>query len=123
MAANDSQLLPNEWLEPNQKLVNKNITLTYQADGDLVWRGDVAGAPSEFSLSQTKGRPAGVCIMQGDGNLVIYGPEPGREHIWDAATAWGFAPQPGSSFWLDGSGMYWVTGPDNQFVWRTQAPA
>ena len=52
----------------------------YQADGNLVLYD---GSKALWS-SKTHGQPTGVCIMQGDGNLVIY--KPGGSALWSSKT-------------------------------------
>jgi hypothetical protein len=54
-----------------------------------------------------------VCIMQGDGNLVIY--DPGVNPIW-ASDTW---QHPGSSLWVQGDGNVVIYRPDGAPVWAT----
>ncbi len=63
--------------------------------------------------SQTDRRPAGVCIMQADGNLVIYGPD--AQYIWDSATD----NNPGSHLLVQDDGNVVIYRPDNTAIWAT----
>jgi hypothetical protein len=82
------QLLPNESLSLNESLESPNslYSLLYQDDGNLVLYRNKPGSASRQALwaSNTSGQPAGVCIMQEDGNLVVY--TPFGIPIWASAT-------------------------------------
>jgi hypothetical protein len=76
MPANQDQLLPDEFLDPNQSITSLDgrFTLTFLSNGILR-----LGMPQRHRsgrtlwwTSNTYGRPASRCIMQGDGNRVIY---------------------------------------------------
>jgi hypothetical protein len=74
----------------------------YQGNGNLVlYHG---GAP--LWASGTEGRPVGVCIMQGDGNLVIY--VRGGEPIWASGTE----GHPGSRLIVQDDGNVVIYRPD-----------
>jgi len=116
IAYNHDLLMPDEHLGPHQYLVSLNgrYFLFYQDDGNLV----LLGPYGALWASNTNGRPAGVCIMQGDGNLVIYGPGPDREYIWDTSTY----DNPGSRLVVQNDGNVVMYRPDNSVVWATNTP-
>ena len=82
----------------------------------MFYQGDgnlvLSGPQGALWASNTNGRPAGICIMQGDGNLVIYGPAPGREYIWDTSTY----DNPGSRLVVQNDGNVVMFLPDNSVV-------
>lgn len=61
-------------------------SFTYQVDGNLVFNemNMMGGGNYIRWTSGTAGKPVGICIMQSDGNLVIYGPN--GEYVWETAT-------------------------------------
>lgn len=67
-----SRLLENESITLQQTIYspNNNVTLALQADGDLVLR---CGTAVKWS-SGTAGAQAQFLVLQGDGHLVLYGP-------------------------------------------------
>lgn len=90
-------MTPGMVLNPGEQTTSDsgNARLIYQADGNLVLYVLRAGAlptndPNASWVarwaSNTYGQPAGICAMQGDGNLVLYAPD-GRP-IWSSNT-WG----------------------------------
>jgi serine/threonine protein kinase len=85
-AADLSKLLAGQQLRPEQHLVSPNnqYTMTMQANGDLVVRGDNCTIWS----SGTSGNGS-YLSMQGDGNLVIYGPSTqlgSGPELWQTST-------------------------------------
>lgn len=107
MPLNKAQLLPGESLEPEQFLRSPNgrYVFKYQDDGNLVLYRSWDGRP--LWESETDGSPAGVCIMQNDGNLVIY--DPGGQPLWEAHT-W---DNPGSRLLVQDDGNVVLYRPDN----------
>lgn len=81
----DTDMQPFDELMPGQRIYSRGNThcLTYQSDGNLV----LYWVPSWQQLwnSHTAGQPVGVCRMEGDGNLVIYGPN--NQMIWASGTS------------------------------------
>jgi hypothetical protein len=63
--------------------------------------------------SGTTGRTPGVCIMQGDGNLVISGP--GGVYIWDSKTH----NNPDSRLIVQYDGNVVIYNPDGRAIWAT----
>ena len=65
---------------------------------------------------------AAICIMQGDGNLVIYDtlPSPGRTqyYVWLSATS----NNPGSRLVVQDDGNVVIYRPDGTAVWETNTP-
>jgi hypothetical protein len=63
-----------DYLAPGDSLVSPNgrYRLTYQPNGDLFFYVDEGGSSGGTSVSKTAGQPAWRCIMQDDGNFVIY---------------------------------------------------
>jgi hypothetical protein len=109
--AQGDDMQPGEVLNPGQsiKSANGRYTFVYQTDGNLVlYDGGTA-----LWASGTDGRPVGVCIMQADGNLVIYGP--GVQPIW-ASNTW---QHPGSRLVVQDDGNVVIYRPDGVPVWAT----
>jgi hypothetical protein len=75
---------PGEVLNPGQSIrsADGRYTFVYQGDANLVICRNSDGRP--LRASNTAGKPTGVCIMQGDGNLVIHAP--GGRAIWASKT-------------------------------------
>lgn len=83
--ATGNQMLPGQILMPGHSItsINGRYKLCYQADCNLVLSVD----GTLYWSSGTLGRPAGVCIMQLDGNLVIRDSD--GQPIW-ATNTWNF---------------------------------
>ncbi len=77
-------LNPGESLKPDKDIWsnNRQYQLKYQNDGNLVIYRNRNHAP--LWSSQTNGQAAGKCIMQVDGNLVIY--TPAGQPVWQSGT-------------------------------------
>ena len=69
-----SQLGPDQVLGSGQTLTSPNgqVALTMQSDGNLVSSFPVNGGRRVLWASGTEGNPGANCVMQGDGNLVVY---------------------------------------------------
>jgi hypothetical protein len=109
--ATGDDMQPGEVLNPGQAIASADgrYSFVYQTDGNLVlYRG---GAP--LWASNTAGTPAGVCIMQADGNLVIYGP--GGAPLWSSDT-W---HDPGSRLVVQNDGNVVIYTPAGQAIWST----
>lgn len=116
MPVNTDYLLPDESLGTDQSLssVTGRYTLVYQSDGNLVlYRNRPGQEWRALWASNSAGRPAGNCIMQGDGNLVIYGPA--GEYIWDTATD----GNPGSRLVVQDDGNVVIYRSDGTPIWAT----
>jgi hypothetical protein len=83
-AAQGRSMLPGEVLNPGSALHNGQFKFTYHQDGDL--RLDEIHKNPIYWSSGTQGRGAGVCILEEDGNLVIYDSD--DNPIWMTGT-WG----------------------------------
>ena len=102
---------PGEVLNPGQSISSRSgrYRFVYQSDGNLVlYDGNAA-----LWASHTRGRPLGVVIMQGDGNLVIY--TRGGKPIWQSNT-WRDA---GSRLVVQDDGNVVIYRPDGRPVWAT----
>ena len=88
---------------------NGRYRFIYQSDGNLVLYD--GGTP--LWASGTNGKPVGVCIMQGDGNLVIYGRA--QQYVWDTATN----GNPGSRLVVQDDGNVVIYRPDGSAAWAT----
>ena len=113
MPINQDQLLPNETLAPDEMLFSRNgrYVLIYQRDANLVlYKND----QNRISLwaSNTAGQPPNACIMQNDGNLVIY--LPGGKPIWASNTG-----QPGSRLVVQDDGNVVIYQQDGRPLWAT----
>lgn len=114
---------PDTALQPGEEIVSESggVKLAYQGDGNLVLYVRRSGVMPTSDpnagwvprwASNTAGQPAGTCVMQGDGNLVVYTPD-GRP-IW-ASNTWGhpgafLAVQDDENVVIyDGSGAIWST--------------
>ena len=102
---------PGEVLYSNQSITSANgrYKFIYQSDGNLVLYD--GGAP--LWASNTDGRPVGVCIMQGDGNLVIY--TRGGQPIWASNTD----GRPGSRLIVQDDGNVVIYQSDGTAAWAT----
>ncbi|MEH7522819.1 patatin-like phospholipase family protein [Bacillus sp. JJ1503] len=74
----------------------------------------INGKPEAIWSSRTGG-PGGVCIMQGDGNLVIY--DAANKAIWSSDT-W---THPGSRLVVQDDGIVVIIRPDGRRVWATKS--
>jgi hypothetical protein len=111
-----NQLLPNESLGPDQFLTSSSgrYTFVYQGDANLVLYKNYPLQPRKaLWASGTAGQPANTCIMQADGNLVIY--DPGGHALWSSGT-WQDA---GSHLVVQDDGNVVIYRPDNTPVWAT----
>lgn len=116
MPTNQDQLLPNESLGPDQSISSPNgrYTFVYQSDGNLVlYRNYKNYDRRALWASSTDGRVVERCIMQGDGNLVIYGP--GNEYVWDTSTD----GHPESRLVVQDDGNVVICDPAGTPLWAT----
>ena len=74
---------PGEALMAGQKLVNGIYSLTCQTDGNLVM-SHTDGSSQITDWSSNSSGDAAECVMQPDGNLVIYGAQ--MNVIWSPNT-------------------------------------
>ena len=101
---------PGQVLDPGGTITSASgrCRFVYQGDGNLVlYEGGNRCGP------QRGGQPVGVCIMQTDGNLVIYAR--GGVVIWSSNT-WG---NPGSHLVLQDDGNVVIYRPDGAPIWST----
>ena len=104
---------PGRVLNPNQSITSANgrYSFVYQGDCNLV----LYGPGGHLWASNTAGKPVGICIMQGDGNLVIYIRDKGLTPIWSSKT-----PQhPGSALWAQDDGNVVIYSPSGTALWAT----
>jgi hypothetical protein len=107
-----SELYPGEYLLPGERLTSPSglYSLRYQADGNLVlyWND-----PEQAVWSpQKSGHPGAQCVMQPDGNLVLY---PGMAHkdaIWSTQTS----GHPGCHLVVRDAGTLAIVAPDGTVV-------
>jgi hypothetical protein len=111
--AQGDDMQPGELLSPDQPISSANgkYRLVYQSDGNLVLYRNSDGAP--LWASNTHGTPVGACIMQGDGNLVLY--QANAAPIWSSGT-W---QHPASRLVVQDDGNVVIYRPDNVPVWAT----
>lgn len=111
VSAQGDDMQPGEVLNPGESISSASgqYTFIYQDDGNLVlYRQD--GQP--LWASKTDGKPTGVCIMQEDGNLVIYD---SVQAIWSSNT-W---QHPGSRLVVQDDGNVVIYSSDETPVWAT----
>ncbi len=110
-SAQGDDMQPGEVLYPDQSIrsANGRFSLIYQRDGNLV----LYGPAGWLWQSGTAGTPGAICIMQGDGNLVIY--DWNNQWIWDSETD----HNPGSRLLVQDNGMVAIYDPSNKLVWST----
>ena len=82
--ATGNRMNPGEALQAGEKLVNGIFSLTCQSDGNLVMSHN-DGSSEIVDWSSGSSGAAAECVMQPDGNLVIYGA--GMNVIWASFTA------------------------------------
>jgi hypothetical protein len=110
-AAAGDDMQPGEVLDIDAAVSSPNgrYRLVYQRDGKLA----LHDGKREVWSSGTGGRPAGVCVMQTDGNLVIYAR--GGTPVWDSGT-WG---NPSSRLAVQDDGNVVIRRPEGLAVWTT----
>lgn len=89
---------------------NGVYTLILQEDGNLVLY--IAGGAHALWASGTHGQAVSRCIMQGDGNLVIYGYP---NAIW-ASNTWG---HPGARLVVQDDGNVVIYSTEGKALWAT----
>jgi hypothetical protein len=104
---------PGETLNPNQSISSANgqFEFAYQTDGNLVLYRLRDGHP--LWASNTAGQPDEVCIMQSDGNLVIYDGD--ATPVWASNTA----GHPGSRLVVQDDGNVVIYDPAGVALWAT----
>jgi hypothetical protein len=109
---------PGVALKPSQRInsINGRYTFVYQSDGNLVLYKNNPGRPATpLWSSVTTGKSAGVLVMEGDGDLVIY--DAGRQRVWSSNTA----NNPGSRLVVQNDGNVVIYRPDRTPIWSTNA--
>ncbi|MFI9270454.1 glycoside hydrolase domain-containing protein [Kitasatospora sp. NPDC052896] len=104
--AGANNLAPGQRLDAGQSVSSSTMTVTMQADGNLVAYaavGDSAADPAMWSTG-TQGNPGAHVLMQWDGNLVVYRPD--GTPIWSSATY-----RPGSFATVQADGNFVVYAP------------
>lgn len=117
MPTYQNQLLSDEILGPDQSLMsfNQRYTFIYQSDGNLVLYKNYRNQDRRaLWASGTNGSPIGSCIMQVDGNLVIY--DSNWQYVWDTAT---YGNSNSYLIVQDDGNVVIYRRPDNTFVWAT----
>ncbi|MGI8459131.1 MAG: hypothetical protein ACR2LI_13600 [Propionibacteriaceae bacterium] len=107
-----NRMNPGQILLPGATIhsTSGRYTFIYQGDGNLV----LYDGGQALWASGTDGKPAGVCIMQTDGNLVIYPPDAGAP-IWSSGTY----GNPGSFLSLQDDGNVVIYQPNGHPIWAT----
>lgn len=116
--ATGSVMWPGQVLHPENELRTPDgkFALVFQRDGNLVlYRNYPDATRKALWASATNGRRAEVCILQADGNLVIYGPD--GEYVWDSNTS-----APGGRLELHGGGDLAIHAASGEVVWATDTP-
>ncbi|BDI05278.1 hypothetical protein [Sphaerotilus microaerophilus] len=114
--AHGSQMQPGETLAKDQPIhsANGRYEFVFQSDGNLVLYKIYSTHPRRaLWASGTNGRGAVVCIMQGDGNLVIYDSD--AHALWSSGTY----NHAGSHLTVQDDGNVVIYQPNNAAVWAT----
>ena len=110
-AAQGDDMQPGEVLTPTSRSRRRTAATGSSTRATATSCSTTAAAP--LWASNTDGRPVGVCIMQGDGNLVIYArggaADLGLRHLAD----------PGSRLVVQDDGNVVIYRPDGTPVWAT----
>lgn len=118
-AAMGNTVRPGETLSPNQTLASTNgrFALVMQGDGNLVLYQRLRGGRNRAMwASGTDGRQVSVCILQLDGNVVLYDAE--VRPIWDSGTG----GRSISQLVVQDDGNLVLYQPDGTPVWSTDTP-
>ncbi|MGH3926950.1 MAG: hypothetical protein ACRDTT_29465, partial [Pseudonocardiaceae bacterium] len=111
--ASGDDMQPGEVLTPNASISSANgrFRLVYQDDTNLVLYRD----PDGLALWDTSPKPGGVgvCVMQGDGNLVVY--NAAANAVWASGTD----GNPGSRLVVQDDGNVVIYRPDGAQIWAT----
>ncbi len=108
-----NEMRSGEVLFPNRTVSSPNgrYTLLYQTDSNLVLYRNSDMHP--LWNAGTHGKPVGTCIMQNDGNLVIY--DPNTKPLWNSRTS----KFPGSRLVIQNDGNAVIYAPNGAAVWAT----
>jgi hypothetical protein len=111
--ATGNDMRPGEMLEPGQAITSSNgmYRFVYQTDGNLVLYRISNGTP--LWNSGTWGTAAGTCLMQHDGNLVVYRKD--GVAIWSSVTG----NQPGSALVAQNDGNVVIYKTNGVPAWAT----
>lgn len=110
------KLTPNTTLAPNQSITSLNgrYSFIYQTDGNLVlYKRYPNGSQKALWASGTNGKGGNRCIMQGDGNLVIY--NPANKPLWSSNTF----HDPGSTFVMQDDGNGVIYNAAHKAIWAS----
>jgi hypothetical protein len=110
------KLLPNQALAPNQRITSLNgrYYFVYQTDGNLVlYKIYPNGTQKALWASGTNGKPGTTCIMQPDGNLVIY--NAAHKPLWSSNTF----HDAGSSLVLQDDGNAVIYNAAHKAIWAS----
>lgn len=110
------KLPPNTTLVANQSITSLNgrYTFVYQVDGNLVlYKRYPNGSQKALWASGTNGKGGNRCIMQGDGNLVIY--NPANKALWSSNTF----HDPGSTLVMQDDGNGVIYNAAHKAIWAS----
>ncbi|WP_231331706.1 trypsin-like peptidase domain-containing protein [Actinomadura graeca] len=107
--AEGREMRPDEVLLPGQSIASPDgsCTFGFREDGDLV----LSGEDGPLWSSGTAGGTPGVCVMQRDGDLVVY--RPGGAVVWRSGTR----GHPGSHLVVQDDANVVIYRPDGAPVW------
>lgn len=111
--ATGDDMRPGEMLAPGQGIMSSNgmYWFVYQPDGNLVLYRLSDGAP--LWNSGTWGTAASTCLMQTDGNLVVYRQD--GVAVWNSGTG----SQPGNALVVQNNGNVVIFNTNGVPVWTT----
>lgn len=110
------KLVPNSSLAPGQSITSLNgrYNFTYQGDGNLVlYKHYPNGSQKALWASGTNGKPGQTCIMQTDGNLVLY--NGAHKPLWSSNTF----HDPGSALVMQDDGNAVIYNTAHKAIWAS----
>lgn len=110
-------LPPNTLLKAGQGIRSQNgrYYLVQQTDGNLVlYKGAWNGPKTALWSTVTGGHPGAFTVMQGDGNLVVYGKD--KKPLWHTGTA----PHKGAYLMMQDDGNLVVYSTSKKPLWSSK---
>lgn len=111
------RLSADEYLRPGESLysTNNKYSLEYQTDGNLVIYKSTGAGKQALWASNTNNKPAWRCVMQEDGNLVVYGSQ--NNALW-ASGVYG-SQYAGSKLIMQDDGNLVIYDKNDKSIWAS----